>query len=147
MVDGPYSLLSFVELGIAPYALRGIQQSLQPITQASNMRRTANGSLEDVSDPIFQKFKSTIRCTDQQSPGLDGIWPGRQLTMYCAVEISSEGSTSTAGLFRPPVPNSIRTESGFIFYRPILIVRVSDYQTSFAEWQADLAWQLDLEEV
>lgn len=143
----PNSLLSFVELGIAPYALRGIAQTLQPIAQASNLRRTANGSLEDVSDPLFQKYKSTIRCTDQQSPGLDGVWPGLQLTMWCAVELSSEGNTGTVGLFRPAVPNSIRQENGFTFYRPILIMRVLDYQTSFDEWPANLAWQLDLEEV
>lgn len=142
----PYSLLSFVELGLPPYSLRGITQSLQPISQASNLRRTANADLDDVSDPLFQKYRSTIRCTDQQSPGLDGVWPGRQLTMHCAVELSSEGSTGTTGLFRSAVPNSIREENGFTFYRPILIVRVLDYQKSLVEWAADLAWQLDVEE-
>lgn len=142
------SLLSFVELGIPPYALRGITQTLEPIDQAKNTRRTINGILRDVASPDFQKFRSVIQCTDQQSPGLSGVWPGRQLTMWSAIEMSFEGSTDETDSFeRPPVENSIREESGFTFYRPILVVMITDYRTEFAEWQADLAWQLEVEEV
>lgn len=142
------SLLSFVELPIPPYSLRGISQTLTPIGQASNLRRTINGTLLDKASPDFQKYISSIRCTDQQSPGLDGVWPGRLLTMHAAIELAFEGSTDQTDSFaRPPVPNSIREESGFTFYRPILIVRIVSYDTEFAEYEGQLAWELQVEEV
>lgn len=143
------SALSFDELEIPPYALRGIRQTLQPINQASNMRRTINAVLRDVGAPDFRKYRSQIRCTDQQSPGLGKLWPGMQLTMHAAIELSFEGSTSDSdGPFeRPAVIGSVREESGFTFYRPILVVRVVDYSTECAEWDAEVAWSLDVEEV
>lgn len=146
--DGEMSLLSFVELAIPPYALRGISQSLEPIEQASNLRRTVNAVLKDISSPDFRKYRSTIRCNDQQSPGLDGIWPGQLLTMWSAAELSFEGSTDDTDAFaRPPVEGSIREEGGFTFYRPILSVRVIGYSTELAEWDAEVSWQMDVEEV
>lgn len=143
------SALSFLELAIPPYALRGISQTLEPIDQAGKLKRTINAVLRDVSSPDFRKYQSSIRCTDQQSPGLGKLWPGMPLTMYCAAELSFEGSTDDSdGPFeRPAVPDSVREESGFTFYRPILSVRVTGWQTQFAEWEAEVAWQLDVEEV
>jgi hypothetical protein len=141
------SALAFVELAIPPYALRGISQTLEPIEQASNARRTINGVLKDVSSPDFRKYRTQIRCTDQQSPGLGELWPGMQLTMHSAAELSFEGSTGSSGLERPAVGGSLREESGFTFYRPVLIVRVIDYSTDFAEWDAEVAWQLRAEEI
>lgn len=150
MSDEPLlpSALSFSELGIPPYALRGIQQSLQPIDQASNVKRTINGTLKDVSSPDFRKYRSTIRCTDQQSPGLGKLWPGQRLTMQCASELSFEGSTDDSdGPFeRPVVAGSAREESGFTFYRPQLTVLVVAYNTELEEYEGQVAWQLDVEE-
>lgn len=142
------SALSFVELAIPPYALRGISQTLEHIDQASRMKRTINGVLRDVASPDFRKYQCSIKCTDMQSPGLDGIWPGMQLTMHSAAELSFEGSTDDSdGFQRDVVPGSVREESGFTFYRPVLLVRVIDYTTEFAEWEAEVAWQLNVEEI
>lgn len=155
MSDEPLlpSALSFTELGIPPYALRGISQTLEPIDQASNVKRTINGSLKDVSSPDFRKYRSSIRCTDQQSPGLGRLWPGQRLTMQCAAELSFEGSTdenatadSDGPFERPVVGGSVREESGFTFYRPELTVLVVNYSTDFEEYEGKVAWQLDVEE-
>lgn len=143
----PLSLLSIVELGMPEHSIRGITQSLAPIDQATNLKRTINGELDDVSDPAFRKFQSTIQCKDFASPGLDGVWPGQILTVHCVIERCVEGSTSTAGFDRPPVPNSIREWGGFTFYRPIIVFRVIKYAEDFDEYPGDLAWQLELEEV
>jgi hypothetical protein len=142
------SALSFQELDIPPYALRGISQTLEPIDQASALKRTINAVLRDVASPDFRKYKSSIRCTDFQSPGLGKLWPGMPLTMSCAHELSFEGSTDDSdGPFeRPAVAGSVRDANGFTFYRPVLAVRVTAWSGHFAEWQAEYAWQLDVEE-
>lgn len=143
------SALGFSELAIPPFALRGISQSLEPIDQAAALKRTINGILVDVASVDFRKYQSSIRCTDFQSPGLGKLWPGMALTMLCAHELSFEGSTDDSdGPFeRPVVDGSVREANGFTFYRPILSVRVIGWSGQFAEWQAEYAWQLDVEEI
>jgi hypothetical protein len=81
MSDNFLTLLSISGIDLPPYATRDITQSLEPIQQAKQTRRTVDGVLRDISAPQFQKYKSTITCTDQQDPSLDGIWPGKQVTV------------------------------------------------------------------
>lgn len=140
------SLLSMIELGIAPYALRGISQTLEPIDAAGDFRRTASGTLIHISAPQFQKYRTTIRCSDLSSPGLDNVWQGMRVTMHCAAELGYEGSTDTSGRGRPAVPNSIRDEEGWTFYRPIIVFLITGYSIDFAEWDAEYAWELTAEE-
>jgi hypothetical protein len=69
------TLLEISGIDLPHYATRGLTQTLEPIDQAKQTRRTVNGSLKDISAPQFQKYKSSITCTDQQNPGLDGCGP------------------------------------------------------------------------
>jgi hypothetical protein len=137
------TLLVITGMGFYPYAARGLTQTLAPIEQAKQLRRTASGKLVDVSVEQFRKYRSTISCTDQRAPAIDGIWPGMVVTVSCIAELSYPiGGTPS----RPVVPDSMREEAGFVFYRPILVMRVVDIGPSTDEFAAEVAWTLELEE-
>ena len=139
------TLLRLDPIGVPPYSARGITQTLQPIDGAAQLARTVNGTLTDMSDTNFRKFQSTISCTDQQQPALDGVWPGTILTVDCVIELSYK--TSGGSPERTPVSGSSRVEGASTFYRPQLSMMVVDYQTGVDEWGADANWSLSLEEV
>jgi hypothetical protein len=139
------TLLEISGIDLPHYATRGLTQTLEPIDQAKQTRRTVNGSLKDISAPQFQKYKSTITCTDQQNPGLDGVWPGLQVTVDCVAELSYK--TSGGSPDRPVVTDSSRTDGDWTFYRPRLTMRVTSYSTQTDEYGASVGWQLDLEEI
>lgn len=149
------TLLVLTGMGIPPYSARGITQTYQPIGGASNMRRTVNGVLRDISDPLFQKYASTLTCSDMDVPAVDGVWPGMQLTVdwiqeLCVqgeFEVSSEGDSDGSHLGRTPVPGSVRIADGFTFFRPRMSMLVTAYNVSRNEWQAVTGWSMSLEEV
>lgn len=133
-------------LGLPPYAVRGVIQTYAPIAGAVQMERDVNGNLEDISDPLFQKYSTQISGTDQQPPAVDGVWPGRSLTVECAAEWSY--LTGTAGApFRPVVPGSSRVDGLWTFYRPILTMKLINFDVQWDEWGAISSWTLQLEEV
>jgi hypothetical protein len=137
------TLLVISGMGFSPYAARGLTQTLVPIEQAKQLRRTASGKLVDVSVAQFRKYRSTISCTDQRAPAIDGIWPGMVVTVSCVAELSHPPSGAPS---RPVVAGSIREEEGYVFYRPILVMRVVDVTPSTDEFAAEVAWTLELEE-
>jgi hypothetical protein len=137
------TLLVISGMGFSPYAARGLTQTLQPIEQAKQLRRTASGKLVDISVEQFRKYRSTISCTDQRVPAIDGIWPGMVVTVSCVAELSYPvGGTPS----RPAVSGSLREEAGYVFYRPVLEMRVVDIGPSTDEFAAEVAWTLELEE-
>jgi hypothetical protein len=138
------TLLEISGMGIAPYSARGLTQTLTPIGAASVQRRTINGALDDLSRDQFRKFASKISCTDQTTPAIDGIWPGMELTVDCVVELVAPTGSP---LSRTPVPGSQRMIGAFTAYRPRLTMRVTNYNASLGEYEGDVQWELDLEEV
>lgn len=138
-------------IGVPPYSARGLRQTLTPIAQAAQLRRTINGDLDDVAAAQFRKFQSTISGDDQAPPAVDGVWPGRTVTVDCIAELSvaddGEDPPGAPVLDRTPVPGSLRHEPGFWFYRPRLTMRVTAFSIDGDEWAAGVAWQLALEEV
>jgi hypothetical protein len=62
MSNNYFTLLVLDGQGLPPYAARGITQTLDPINQAANLRRTVNGDLKDISFSSFRKYKSTLSC-------------------------------------------------------------------------------------
>lgn len=145
------TVLVLTGMGVPPYSARGLQQSLTHIDGAVSMRRTINGALLDIADPLFRKYKSDVTGSDQQPPALEGIWPGLTLTVRCIVELSvagEAGTTTTEGEFaREAVPGSVRHDSGFTFYRPILTMKVTGFTVNKDEWGAVIDWTLNMEEV
>lgn len=131
--------------GVSPFSARGLSQTLEPIQGAANLRRTINGALVNLSEFQFQKYHSSISCTDQNVPALDGVWPGVQLTIDCVAELSYK--TAGGSPQRTVVPDSSRTEGAFTIYRPRLVVRVLNYSETQDEYGASVAWSLEVEEI
>jgi len=130
-------------MGVPPYSARGLTQSLDPIGAAANLRRTINGALIDVSSAQFRKYRSTISGNDQQPPAIDAIWPGLQLTVSCIAELGFL-TGGTAG--RTAVAGSTRTEGSFTFYRPQLLMLVTNFTVTKDEYGALQSWSLECEE-
>lgn len=137
--------------GVPPYSARGLQQTLELVSQAGQLRRNVNGALLDLSAPQFRKYKSTVQCTDQAAPAVDGVWPGATVTVDCVVELCFNTDSGAQG--RAAVPGSIRVEDAtteddsYTFYRPRLSMIVVSYHTNVDEWGATVGWTLELEEV
>src|SRR3954451_87433 len=111
------TLLVLSGIGVPDYSARGLTQTLEPIEASASLRRTINGALKDLSYAQFRKYKSTISCQDQESPAVDGIWPGLIATVDCVPELSHPAAASPS---RPVVAGSARTAGTFVFFRPQL---------------------------
>lgn len=141
-----FTVLRLIGVSVPPYSARGLKQSIAPIDQASNNRRTVNGDLVDISFSGFRKYKSTISGTDQRPPNFDGSWPGLTVTVDCIAELSftpDEGQTRQ----RPAVPGSERIEGAHTVYRPRLEMKIITFSQDQDEYGASIGWSLDLEEV
>ena len=145
-VNNAYTILALSGIGVQPYSARGLTQTLDPIAQAAQVKRTVNGTLIDISlDTAFQKYKSTITATDQLPPAVDGVWPGKTITVDCISELCyvTEGGAPQ----RTIVPGSSRVEGNFTFYRPRLTMIVLDMSISTDEYGSQVSWSMPLEEV
>lgn len=145
---GADTLLFISGLGGFQYQARGLKQTLSPIKQSQQTVRTVNGHLIDISNPIFRKYSTKISCDDVDAPPLDNLWPGMEVTVECAAELSylvgNPGSP-----FKPEVSGSSYQPVGspFIFYRPVLIMRVLSISHSLDEWKHENSWEVELEEI
>ena len=128
-------------IGLPEAAIRGVSQTLEPIAAAAQLVRTVNGALVDVSAAEFRKYASTIRCSDQAPPALDGVWPGALVTVDCVAELVH----ALGGAPARPVVES-RIEGAFVFYRPRLSMRVIAFDLDRDEWGATVGWTMTLEE-
>lgn len=143
------TILRLSGMGIPPYSARGITQVLAPIVGATQVARTVNGELIDLAEPVMQKYATSLFCTDQEPPAVEGVWPGKTVTVDCIVELAVQGSTEgpTELLGRDYVEDSIREADGFVFYRPRLVMKVLAFAVTRDEWGAVVDWRMDLEEV
>lgn len=128
------------------YSARGLTQTLEVIPESKQQARTVNAVLVDVSNPAFRKYLSKITCTDVDAPPLDNLWPGMQVAVQCAVELSYV-TGNPGSPFKPVVSGSQYTNGHLHFYRPELVMMVVDVKRTLDEWKRDNGWELDLEEV
>jgi hypothetical protein len=140
------TLLTLISMGVPLYSARGLSQTLTPIEAAKNLRRDINGELVDLSLPQFHKYETEITCSDARSPALDGVWPGRVLTVSCVAELAFE--TGSGGPYRTPVHGSEHTTTdGFTYYRPLLSMMVEEFQEKKDDWGVTVGWTLKMAEV
>lgn len=137
------TLLLLEGVGIPRYSARGMTQTLAPIDELANVRRTINGTAIDLSADQFQKFKSSLSASDQAPPAIiGGKWPGAEVVVHCVAELVRDEYEDAS---RPVVSGSERDNGdGFIFYRPILTMIVLSFSVSKDEWGAVIGWQMDL---
>lgn len=138
------TLLILDGMGVPLYSARGLTQTLAPIQQAAQIKRTVNGDLIDVSDANFRKYSTTISCNDRRAPAIGGIWPGMTVTIDCVAELNYLTGIGTPE--RPAVEGSSYEEGDFTFYRPRLICKVMNITQQIDEYGAKVGWQLDAEE-
>ena len=138
------TLLTISGIGIAPFSTRAAHQTLEPIAATQHLARTVNGTAIDISPPQMRKYTTRISCEDMNSPAIDSIWPGMQLTIGCVAELSFL-TGGTAG--RAMVSGSLRFEGSYSFYRPQLVVQVTSFSIDTDEWGARVSWSLQGEEV
>jgi hypothetical protein len=131
-------------IGVPPYSARGLRQTLTPIAASQQIRRTVNGGLIDLSHAQFRKYASTITGNDQRPPGVDGIWPGQQVTVDCIQELAYP--EYDGGNAREEVPGSKHQEAGWWFYRPRLHMVVQSFSVETDEYGATVGWTMELEE-
>lgn len=140
------TVLELTGIGIADYSTRGATQTLEPINSAgAGLYRDVNGVLRSVGSTSFQKYKSSIQCQDQRPAILDGVWPGKAVTVKCLQELSYV--TSGGAPARSVVSGSSRTEGSLTYYRPELSMMVVNFSVQTDEYGADVSWRMDLEEV
>ncbi len=132
MVFTPPTLLGLfgTDFALSDYSLRGLTASLEPIAQTAQIVRDVNGNALDLSDDNFKKYRVTITCTDQESPGFAelssgglGVWPGSLVTVTLLPHL---------GAASPLV---------------LSMVVVSPWRETMEEYQHSNSWQLELEEV
>lgn len=138
------TLLVLNNMGIPLYSARGLTQTLKPITEAVQLFRSINGAMMDFSLAAFQKYSTTITCTDRRAPRMDGVWPGRVVTMHSVAELSY--LTSGGSPIRGVVPGSSYVEGDYTFYRPILNVMLMNIEQQAQEYPGDVAWSAEFEE-
>lgn len=141
------TLLTISSFGNMLFQARGLSQTLEVIGEASQMERTVNGTLKDISAVQFRKYLSKITVPSEVYPTpIDGIFPGMQVTVHCAVSLAY--ITGSVGYpKRPQVSGSSWSENGYTFYRPVLVMLIRHIETHFDEWKNVVGWSLDLEEV
>jgi hypothetical protein len=131
------------------WSARGLTQTLDPIDDSgvgTTIRRTINGKLIDLTNPIFQLYKTTITCTDIRTPCLDGAWRGQIVRIDCALEL---GFFTTGGVAARPIVGNVlpRNEGAWSWYRPSLTMMITSITQGYEEWPALYQWKLEAEEV
>lgn len=121
----PYTLLAIDNIDFSDFAVRGITMKLDHIAQASNVVRDCLGNLVDISLEQFRQYKVSITCTDNEAPVLTNVWPGTDVIITCIPGMGASNSTGD-----------------------ILVIgaKVTSWSTSRAEWDAEVAWQLEAEQ-
>lgn len=142
--NNAFTDLKLTGVGVQPYSARGLTQTLSPITQAAQLRRTVNGILRDIAMAQFQKYQTVITGNDQEPPVSDGVWPGRAVEVECLATLSCViGATKE----RPAVAGSAYDSGGFTIYRPVLQMRVVSFDQSKDEYGHVTQWTMTLEEI
>jgi len=132
--------------GVAAYSARGLRGTLGLCNAVSGgLRRTVNGTLIDIGAPQMRKYTLSISGNDQESPAVDGLWPGMQVVVDSNVELAFLTAGGSAG--RTMVPGSERFEGAYTYYCMRLTMLVVGLDIDRAEWAQEVGWSLMLEEV
>lgn len=158
--------------GFPPFSARGCEQELMPIIQGE-FHRTVNGDLIYLGEDTHTKYKSTITCKDKTAIATDGIYRGSEIKLGCIQRLWQKISPNQnfVTLDKMPVGDSvfaidsdnfpiqiIETQNqtvelktphngGFICYRPLLNMRITQYKLNTNEWGIKVGWQIECEEI
>jgi hypothetical protein len=159
--------------GLPPLSARGCVQELTSVPQGE-FKRSLNGELIFVGNPQH-KYKTTLHCSDQSVMATNGLAIGAEVVVGCIQalchKIPPSDKAVSLTLERTPVPGTLAvvTENGdvfeaftsqglhvtvdpskkelFVYYQPLLTMRVVSFSLKTEEWPQKVAWVLDLEEI
>ncbi len=156
--------------GFPPFTARGCSQSLYPLESAL-LRRTVNGKLISLGAPGQLKYRSVIRCEDEESPALEGLWPGTFVEVHCIQYLWQKTFSPRLSLSRTPRIDSLKAidqkkrpygvkwqnneaileteeQEGpwYLGYQPILTMTVITHESHHQEWGDKNPWSITLEE-
>lgn len=120
------TLLELSGIDLGDYSVRGLQLQLSPL-DSGELAYDTNGVLHDLTLERFRKYQLTISCTDQEAPALTDVWRGKEVTVTCLpVNLMgvSSGDTDDSQL--------------------ILDCMVVSFNVNPDEWNASVAWQIEL---
>ena len=165
------TLLTLSGIGFPPYSARGCQQTLTLIQQPA-LRRTVNGQLMAVANPLFQKYRTIIEGSDKHPVAMDQLHMGHPVTVGCIQRLWQEVTGPHVHLGRPAVPGTVvalmadrmpvtftQTDPQtitlgnappgklYVGYCPILETRLVDFHLTIDEWKHASLWKLVLEEI
>jgi hypothetical protein len=142
MAIGPVSLLAISPIGVPPYSARGASQTLDPLNGV--FARTVDGELIDLTPPQFKLWKTSISCTDLQSPAINEIARGMVVVIDCVAEI--KWKTDGGSPDRPIVEGSERIDEEWTYGRPRLTMMITNHSVQKNEFQAAVSWHIEAEE-
>lgn len=140
-LDNAYTLMTWAGIGEAPYAMRGLKVQIDPLPQAGQIVRNCNGGPLDLTDPLFRKYRVTIRCTDQRAPPFGGLWPGQLVTLTSPIEMGQVSLSTDRSV------TGSNSEDGVTYFRPVLDCFVVAFTQTGDEYGAQHDWTLIVEEV
>lgn len=128
------TVLTLSGIGIVPFSARGVSETLRPIDQASQTRRTVNGALVNLGLVAFRKYSISLSGGDVQPMALNGVWQGQAVTVGCITElgkvITLASGVATTSLDRKPVASSGRA---------IAVISGVTYRTTDIEFSQNTA--------
>lgn len=162
--------------GFPPLSARGCVQDLRPVAQGA-FRRTINGDLLFVGVGRDHKYRSTIRCSDQAPLATMPVGAEVTVgcIQQLCQKVSSKGEPTTVLLERTPREHSLmiiddqrqmftdfvldpkdnetvlrlgpHSRDLYVFYHPLLRMRLVSFTLTTDEWQNKTGWTLELEEI
>ncbi len=122
-----------------------IDCDLSPIADSAHLARDVNGNLIDLGDSRFRKYALTLSCGGGvQLPGLANLWPGMAFTVELPVVLKEPGTTPS----REAVEGSVRLVGGYVEYRPVMSVMLTQNSLQETEWRGrSSGWSLSFEEI
>lgn len=145
MASPDYTLLAINGLTVPEASSRFVRQSLTPIAQAGNFRRTVNMQLRNVAPAAAALiYKTVISCQDINAPIWDQLRIGMQIVVDCVEELFYEIEGTPQ---KTVVTDSERTFGGVVWYRPRLTMLVTSWSDDMDENAVVRSWQLEAEEI
>jgi len=158
--------------GLPPESARNCHQELVPIANGE-FRKSVNGNLLFLETVERKRYKSVVSCRDVNTPLVDELWIGSQITVGCIQNLwqAVNPGDLRVRLIRPAVAGSVSVVNNFgdaikfkeidnevelyrpheykvfVCYRPWLVMIITDFSLETDEWGVNSGWKLSLEEV
>lgn len=155
-----------VEVPLPRNADSRIDARLDLISGAFEWVRDVNGTLVDLGNPLFRRWRVALSCSDMVAAPFGTLHSDDLLTVHVPHILRERCVAGAVTLSRDPVPGSVvafdadgaqvpATVSGrdvtaagasVVAYRPVLTCRVTERSEGSVEGAAQADWSLTLEE-